>query len=334
MDMEAKRARFEEAMQIVYGPYEADHHDPSWQPSSNPGAWAYRGRYLWTDAFGVVNFITLSREYDSKAYVYLNLAKRLAETVHSVLGRTRDGSARLPRATDAEPLNGGLRIGKMDEEGPDCDGQYHHYLTLWMFALNRLAQATEEPKWNVLAVQLAKAIHPHFMVNRHGRESMVWKMSTALSAPLMANKGHLDDVFGFVVYQLLQQTSIQFGYSAAADSLDADIEQYGGIMDGAPKSLNGDPLDLGMGLWIAHFNREAGWARELSAQGRDIAWDRFLPTSTAPVTAETRLHWPAFRECGACLGIQCYCYSTNNDDVALTEGVRGGAAGLGRQPKV
>jgi len=37
---------------------------------------------------------------------------------------------------------GGLAIGKKDELGRDGDGQYHHYLTLWMFELNRMAVAT------------------------------------------------------------------------------------------------------------------------------------------------------------------------------------------------
>ncbi|KAF7174624.1 hypothetical protein CNMCM6106_000003 [Aspergillus hiratsukae] len=101
---------------------------------------------------------------------YLVLARRVVETVHEILGRTRDGLARLPGASDDNPLGGGLRIGKMDERGPDADGQYHHYLTVWMFALNRLALATGNPSYNEQAVALAKAIHPRFFVNRE-RES-------------------------------------------------------------------------------------------------------------------------------------------------------------------
>ena len=41
-----------------------------------------------------------------------------------MLGRQRDGFARLGSATDAAPLLGGLRIGKADPEGtPDGDGE-------------------------------------------------------------------------------------------------------------------------------------------------------------------------------------------------------------------
>lgn len=55
---------------------------------------------------------------DSK---YLTLARGLIEKVHDVRGRSR-----LSRATDENPLGGGLRIGNVDECGPDGDGQYHH----------------------------------------------------------------------------------------------------------------------------------------------------------------------------------------------------------------
>ena len=99
-------------------------------------------------AFGVVNFITLSRE--SKDTSYLARATRLAETVHDVLGRTRDGKARLPGATDQNPLGGGLRIGKTDEQGSDGDGQYHHYLTVsWIGQLDHICtQELTEPTFS------------------------------------------------------------------------------------------------------------------------------------------------------------------------------------------
>ncbi|KAK6949952.1 hypothetical protein Daesc_008275 [Daldinia eschscholtzii] len=312
-----KLSLFEEAMQKVYGPYPTDIPDAtSWQPPANPGAGGHRGRYLWTDAFGVINFITLSREKDGTHFqkLYLELAKRLADAVHSVLGRTRDGTSRLPGATDEEPLKGGLRIGKLEAGGPDGDGQYHHYLTLWMFALNRLALATKEVRWNDLAVQLAKAIHPHFMTKRGGQESMVWKISTDMRHALVNSKGNLDDVDGLVVYQLLQETAKLFDQnntntdnSSSPPRLDTEIEHYRRIMSTHPKSLSGDPLDLGMSLWISHFDKGATWSHELSEQGLKIASERFLPAAQSPVGAggghSYRL---AFREFGGCLGIKCY----------------------------
>jgi hypothetical protein len=106
----------------------------------------------------------LSKEKDDERF--LVHAQRLSETVHDVLGRTRDGKSRLPGATDQNPLGGGLRIGKEEESGPDGDGQYHHYLTLWMFALNRLAMATQDTAYNEQAISLARAMHPHFFIDR------------------------------------------------------------------------------------------------------------------------------------------------------------------------
>src|SRR6266480_6939001 len=133
-----------------------------WTPP--PASAGHKGRYLWTDAFGVLNFVTLFKE-TSNPY-FLSLSEALVSAVHDTLGRTRDGHSRLPNATDSDPLAGGLRIGKEEESGPDGDGQYHHYLTLWMFALNRLSLASSRKEYNDLAIQLAKAIHPRFMYNR------------------------------------------------------------------------------------------------------------------------------------------------------------------------
>ncbi|KAF2973569.1 hypothetical protein GQX73_g66 [Xylaria multiplex] len=304
--MDSKLDLFETAMQKVYGPYDLRAQpDSTWKPGNGGG---HRGRYLWTDAFGVLNFITLSREKSSDGPAYLHLARQLANTVHEVLGREREPSgaaARLQGATDDAPLRGGLRIGKLDASGPDGDGMYHHYLTLWMYALDVLARVAEEARWNALAVQLAQAIHPRFMVERHGRESMVWKISTDMRHVLVGSKGHLDDVTGFVVYRMLRDTARGFG-TFGDDVLTPEIEQYARIMEHADISLSGDPLDLGMGLWLAHFNRDAAWSRKLSEQALEIARERFLVTAARPLTAANRLHRLAFREFGACLGIKCY----------------------------
>src|SRR5579871_3710665 len=174
-----------------------------WTPP--PASAGYKGRYLWTDAFGVLNFLTLFKE-TSDPY-FLSLSKALVSAVHDTLGRTRDGRSRLPNATDTTPLGGGLRIGKEEESGPEGDGQYHHYLTLWMFALNRLSLASNQKEYNDLAIQLAKAIHPHFMYDRDtARPRMYWKMNMDLSHPLVRSEGHLDPIDGLVIFRLLQQT--------------------------------------------------------------------------------------------------------------------------------
>lgn len=76
------------------------------------GIWPNGLRYLWTDAFGVVLYVSLYAELGEERW--LDEAERLVVDVERVLGRRR-----------------GLRIG----EAPDRDGQYFHYLAMWLFAL-------------------------------------------------------------------------------------------------------------------------------------------------------------------------------------------------------
>ncbi|KAI4127508.1 MAG: hypothetical protein LQ338_003166 [Usnochroma carphineum] len=239
--------RFRQAMQKVYGPFESlsEQEVRQWHPPENSGG--HRGRYLWTDAFGVLNFVTLHKEtMDQK---YLTLARGLIKTVHDVLGRTRDGKARLPRATDHEPLNGGLRIGKTDEGGPDGDGQYHHYLTIWMFALNRMSIAAKDESYNDQAIALARAIHPRFFINIDSEHSrMVWKIAMDMSKPLVASEGNLDAVDGFVIFSLLA--------ACAKDKqcLANERADYQRVIDRkARHAISQDTLDLGMSLWTAQW---------------------------------------------------------------------------------
>src|SRR5215469_127437 len=188
-----------------------------WTPP--PASAGHTGRYLWTDAFGVLNFLTLFKE-TSDPY-FLSLSQTLVSAVHDTLGRTRDGRPRLPNATDSAPLAGGLRIGKEEESGPDGDGQYHHYLTLWMFALNRLSLVSNQKEYNDLAIQLAKAIHPSFVYNRDSpRPRMYWKMDMDLLRPLVRSEGHLDPIDGLVVFRLLQKTD-----GPASRVLEKEIEE-------------------------------------------------------------------------------------------------------------
>ncbi|GAB1320125.1 hypothetical protein MFIFM68171_10335 [Madurella fahalii] len=296
---------FMEAMALVYGPIEtlSEEAARSWTAPDKPGAGGHRGRYLWTDAFGVVNFITLSRETSSP--IYLALAKQLANTVHNVLGYTRDGTARLPGATDAEPLGGGLRIGKHSAHGSDCDGQYHHYLTLWMFALNRLALATGEKEYNQLAVQLAKAIHPHFVIRTGGQTMprMVWKISTDMEDVLVPSEGHLDAATGFVVYRLLQRTAEHM--HGPPGTLSNEIADYRMLMSRADRlRASRDPLDLGMGLWMCHFFRDEDWAVRLGSQSLEMA--HTMLDGKRGLMARDASHRLAFREFGTCLGLECY----------------------------
>ncbi len=119
------------------------------------GIWPNGLRYLWTDAFGVVLLASLAAELKDEKY--LDQAEQLVDDVYRVLGRTR-----------------GIRIG----EAADRDGQYFHYLAMWMYALSVLAQF--DAKYRRLGIDLVKQTHARFVVPGHG---VVWKMRENLSAP-------------------------------------------------------------------------------------------------------------------------------------------------------
>ena len=309
-----------DAMRAVYGPFDQLTHEEArtWVTPEKPGAGGHRGRYLWTDAFGVVNLVTLSVENSSEKY--MTLAERLVHTVHDILGRTRDGTSRLEGATDEKPLDGGLRIGKTLDHGDDCDGQYHHYLTLWMFALNRLSVAAKEPKYNDLAIQLAKAIHWRFLIRRSsGHLSMVWKISTDMKTVLVPSEGHLDAATGYVICRLLQDTAARHGHGE--NLLQKEIEDYSNIM-GRKENIrpSGDPLDLGMGLWVSQIYPEDKWTMWFKGRALDMA-DELLDEESPMIhrPASRRL---AFREFGACLGIRC-CDDTTPELDSKVEAVLG-----------
>ncbi|EFQ98002.1 hypothetical protein MGYG_01038 [Nannizzia gypsea CBS 118893] len=305
VETKSRVEKFEFVMERVYGNYR-DVSDPcAWTPPPAPGG--HRGRYLWTDAFGVINFLTLYKMHtELKAESgyperYLTFAERLVDTVHDVLGRTRDGTSRLPGATDSEPLAGGLRIGKVDETGSDGDGQYHHYLTQWMFALNRLSMATGNPIYNRQACLLGKAIHPHFLVGLEtDRPRMVWKVAMDLSRPLVSSEGNLDPLDGFVTFSLVQASAKKFGDGEVFREEISNYKKVSERRGGHIPSL--DFLDLGMTLVSVQWFYDEDWAVTLASRCCNILKNLFDEEYHLKFGA-SRL---AFREFGACLGIECF----------------------------
>ncbi|RPB20883.1 hypothetical protein L211DRAFT_863152 [Terfezia boudieri ATCC MYA-4762] len=299
---EATFRKFLAATQSVYGPIELDTYTipPSWFP---PLLTEGEGRYLWTDAFGVVNFLTLFKSTGDRRY--LIFAADLITAVHECLGRTRDRTRRLPGATDESPLAGGLRIGKKDELGPDGDGQYHHYLTLWMFALNRMAVATGQEWYNKQAINLAKSIHDKFVYQRHSsRPRMYWKMSMDLSKPLTTSEGNLDPIDGYLTLRLLKKTAEENHMGGGGDKLDEELRDYKKIVDKKWAGYeSSDALDIGMTLWSAHSSlgcQEEDWARGLCERMLHCL-DYYNQLKTRP--HKYRL---AFREFGLVLGLRTY----------------------------
>jgi len=226
-------------------------------------------RYLWTDAFAVCNFLGLARE---RTGPFAALAADLVEQVHYVLGRHRDDDSRrgwisgLGEAAGAtHPTRGGLRIGKpLPERGagqpPDPelewerDGQYFHYLTRWMHALDQFARASGRPEANRWACELAQAAQAGFLhAGVDGQPRLVWKMSIDLSRPQVASMGQHDPLDGLVTYRQLQAHRDSAG---DAPDLSAEIDDMGRIARGGDWRTD-DPLGLG-GLLV-----DAWWLTQL-----------------------------------------------------------------------
>ena len=189
-------------------------------------------RYLWTDAFATCNLLGLNDLTGDDRW--LDLAIRLVDQVHDILGRHREDDPRSGwiSGLDEEegqrrPTAGGLRIGKkLGELGPsrtadareewERDGQYFHYLTKWMHALARASRHTGDRRYLDWAVELAVVADDRFVVRGAGGrpQRMVWKMSIDLSRPLVPSMGQHDPLDGLVTFHEL----------AAADP-DAELGQ-------------------------------------------------------------------------------------------------------------
>lgn len=219
-------------------------------------------RYLWTDAFAVCNFLELYRESGDE--YYLHDALQLVDQVHHVLGRHREDDPRVgwisglnTREGEHHPTRGGLRIGKernerssgerFDErEEWNRDGQYFHYLTKWMHALDRVARVTGEAHYHRWAVELAQAAHAGFshVPSGGGDKRLFWKMSIDLSRPLVPSMGQHDPLDGLITCQQLQAGIRNFGTGAAERDLKTEIIEFTKMCEGASWQT-ADPLGIG-----------------------------------------------------------------------------------------
>jgi hypothetical protein len=225
--------------------------------SSNPK------RYLWTDAFAVCNFLELY--ITTKEKKYLDLTLKLIDQVHNVLGKYRPENNKEGWISGLEidegknhPTLGGLRIGKeINEREPneqfnerlewDRDGQYYHYLTKWMHALNNTSMITGDIKYIQWALELAKTAHAHFTyLPKSGTiKRMYWKMSIDLKYPQVPSMGQHDPLDGYITYNEIQNG---INYLNTSDSIEEplkyEIEDMKTICSGMAM-VTDDPLGLG-----------------------------------------------------------------------------------------
>ncbi len=280
-------------------------------------------RYLWTDAFALCNFLELSharRGRDSRA-----LARSLIERVHHVLGRHRADDERsgwLSGLSEVEgalhPTRGGLRIGKTlperaedepfdDQREWDRDGQYLHYLTKWMHALDQAACSTREPRYNSWARELAQKTYEAFLVGPTEHPRLAWKMSVDLSRPLVASTGQHDALDGYITCAELRATALAHAWTAEGPSLEHEIHGFERMLE-VDRLFTLDPLGLG-GLLM-----DACRADQLALRGGlpndDLAvtlcavalegLHHYARAGELAARAERRL---AFRELGLCIGL-------------------------------
>jgi hypothetical protein len=275
-------------------------------------------RYLWTDAFAVCNFLALAGKTDRDRF--LAHAARLVEQVHHVLGRHRPDDARhgwisgLPEdAGEAHPTAGGLRIGKplpeRDTRQPtdpalewERDGQYFHYLTRWMHALDQFAHATGDADAERWACELALAAHAAFHVRAGGANRLVWKMSIDLSRPLVSMMGQHDPLDGLITCLQLQARRDP----ARDPDLGAHIRDLAAMVVGRDWRTD-DPLGLGGLLadaWrLAQLPGRTSARRQLVATLLEAAVDGLGAYQQQRPLQHPRARRLAFRELGLAIGL-------------------------------
>jgi hypothetical protein len=283
-------------------------------------------RYLWTDAFAVCNFLELYHQ--TGAETYRQLALRLVDQVHHVLGRHRADDPRTGWISglaepegERHPTQGGLRIGKpLNERQPDDpfderlewdrDGQYYHYLTKWMHALSQVSRVTGDPSYHRWALELAKTAHARFTYrpSSGAQKRLVWKMNIDLSYPLVPSMGQHDPLDGLITYQQLQATAPPEAEQPSWPDLETEITDMAGICQGQ-NWATADPLGLG-GL-LADAYKVAQLIARHQLQQFDLL-ETLLEAAVMGLQAYTRqdsLDLPvdfrlAFRELGLSIGLR------------------------------
>jgi len=282
-------------------------------------------RYLWTDAFALCNLLGLYRQTNDGSW--RDLALGLVDQVHHILGRHRSDDPRggwisglAETEGELHPTRGGLRIGKrLNERRPgepadehlewDQDGQYYHYLTKWMHALNRVSRVAGAPVFSAWAVELAKTAHASFSyASSPGRpKRMYWKMSIDLTRALVPSMGQHDPLDGYVTCCELQTAAGGLGLPPQFDLKD-EIAELAAICRGSDWSTD-DALGIGGLLgdaWRIAQLTDSGVFRDTSFLESVV--DTAL-AGLADIAGGDLLKYPAayrlaFRELGLSIGLK------------------------------
>jgi hypothetical protein len=236
-----------------------------WMRAGN--IWPNGLRYLWTDAFGVVLLVSLYEALGEKQY--LVEAEQLVAEVEQVLGRER-----------------GIRIG----EEVDRDGQYFHYLAMWLYALAMLARHV--PEYRQKGVDLVHEIHQPFLLPGRG---VFWKMKEDLSGPYPGfGLGALDCFDAYIAYRVLDEKALATEIADMKKLIDVTYADLVITQD----------LGLGMMLWLCHFFPTENWAvlqKRRSLEMLDLMWRDAGYFCREPNLPDTRF---AFTNYGVSIGLQ------------------------------
>ena len=211
-------------------------------------------RYLWTDAFAVCNFLGLAQATGEQHYQ--DLALRLIDQVHHVLGRHREDDPRSgwisglsEHEGEAHPTRGGLRIGKQLPEREE-DAPLDERLTKWMHALEQASHATDNPEYHIWARELAVMANDAFTyIPAPGRTpKMYWKMSIDLTRPLVTSMGQHDPIDGYITAIQLRAAMAGLPQDSVTPDLEEVVRRFGEMTD-IDNLASADPLAIG-GLMV------------------------------------------------------------------------------------
>jgi hypothetical protein len=248
----------------VYGPVDSPTF-PLPMPEEEAGACADgdQRRYLWTDAFGVLAYVSIADFYESEGNYtesekYRQAANILVDVVHKCLGSPRSGDKCDAMIPDASSPTGfvGLRIGKVlsrEETDPGMiyDGMYFHYIDKWLLALARSNRIEE-------GIKIAKGCFPFFFdagPDGSGPSGGIrWKLSINASPPRALKRAYASDdtLNALIVFSILEANRVNL--SNDTPSLKNEIELLQRSLIGySPRASSYDPLGWGLEVMFDQF---------------------------------------------------------------------------------
>lgn len=285
-------------MQRVYGEWSSDVAQreksfplPLPEVTAGPSQYSSQRRYLWTDSFGLANFVTMAyrarqagNAQDESDCVWA--ATRLVEAVHQTLGRPRAESFPMRVSKRGSTKFVGLRIGKTrarheTDGGMTYDGQYWHYIDKWMFAVSRLAVLANNTQLMREALAMMKETLSCFLqVDSKGQAVGVhWKLNSDMR-PIaeMGNAGTSNDALtAYVVLHVMQTAASHLGIDDVSvekemAALRLVARRFWISAELAPNTASGsDPLGFGLRIWeLQWFGAFADSARNRLCQSAPI----------------------------------------------------------------